>query len=110
MNWESLALQLLNRLQSSPVMTESLGVVSHELALSLERYLEKDLEAIVMQAIPILNIDQVIIDRVKGTSAQELEGAIQTIVRSELQAIVNLGGILGFVIGALQAGFLFLQR
>ncbi|MEL6350558.1 MAG: DUF445 family protein [Cyanobacteria bacterium J06627_28] len=109
-NWESLALQLLNRLQSSPVMTESLGVVSHELALILERYLEKDLEAIVMQAIPILNIDQVIIDRVKGTSAQELEGAIQTIVRSELQAIVNLGGILGFVIGALQAGFLFLQR
>ncbi|MEL6470243.1 MAG: DUF445 family protein [Cyanobacteria bacterium J06623_4] len=109
-NWENLALQLLNRLQSSKVMTESLGLVSQELALILERYLERDLEAIVMQVIPILNIDQVIIDRVNGTSPKELEGAIQNIVRNELQAIVNLGGILGFVIGSLQAGFLLLQR
>lgn len=109
-NWESLALQLLGRLRSSEVMTASLGTVSHELALVLERYLEKDLEVIVMQAIPILNIDQVIIDRVKGTSAKELEGAIQNIVRNELQAIVNLGGILGFVIGSFQAVLLFLQR
>lgn len=109
-DWEKLALQLLGRLQSSAVMNESLGMVSQELALILERYLERDLEAIVMQAIPILNIDQVIIDRVNATSPAELEGAINTIVRGELQAIVNLGGILGFVIGGLQAGFLLLQR
>lgn len=108
-NWEKLALQLLNRLQSSAVMTNSLGMVSQELALVLERYLERDLEAIVMQAIPILNIDQVIIERVNATSPQELETAIQTIVRNELQAIVNLGGILGFVIGCLQAGFFLIQ-
>ncbi|MEL6939189.1 MAG: DUF445 family protein [Cyanobacteria bacterium J06598_1] len=109
-DWEKLASQLLGRLQASPVIGESLETISHELALILERYLERDLESIVMQAIPILNIDQVIIDRVNGTSPKELEGAIQTIVRSELQAIVNLGGVLGFVIGGLQAGFLFLQR
>ncbi len=109
-NWESLALQLINRLQSSEVMTNSLGSVSQELALILERYLERDLESIVVQVIPILNIDQVIIDRVNATSPKELEGAIQGIVRSELQAIVNLGGILGFVIGSFQAIFLVLQR
>lgn len=109
-DWEKLALQLLGRLQSSPVMNESLGLVSRELALILERYLERDLEAIVMQAIPILNIDQVIIERVNATSPQDLEKAIQNIVKSELQAIVNLGGILGFVIGGMQAGFLLLQR
>ncbi len=109
-NWEKLALQLLSRLQSSAVMTNSLGMVSQELALVLERYLERDLEAIVMQAIPILNIDQVIVERINATSPQELETAIQTIVRNELQAIVNLGGILGFVIGCLQAGFFLIQR
>jgi uncharacterized membrane protein YheB (UPF0754 family) len=37
-------------------------VISQELALILERYLEKDLENIVAQAIPILSIDQVIVD------------------------------------------------
>ncbi len=109
-NWEKLALQLLSRLQSSTVMTNSLGLVSQELALVLERYLERDLEAIVMQTIPILNIDQVIVERINATSPQELETAIQTIVRNELQAIVNLGGLLGFVIGCLQTGFFLLQR
>ncbi|MGB3291557.1 MAG: DUF445 family protein [Phormidesmis sp.] len=109
-DWEKLALQLLNRLQASAVMSDSLGMVSRELALVLERYLERDLEVIVMQVIPILNIDQVIVERINATSPEELEVAIQTIVRNELQAIVNLGGILGFAIGCLQAGFFLLQR
>lgn len=109
-NWETLATQLLNRLQNSEVISQSLDPVSEELALILERYLERDLESLVAQVIPILNIDQVIIDRVRGTSPKELELAIQGIVRSELQAIVNLGGILGFAIGLLQAGFFYFQR
>jgi uncharacterized membrane protein YheB (UPF0754 family) len=109
-NWEMLATQLINRLQHSKVISQSLDPVSEELALVLERYLERDLESLVAQIIPILNIDQVIIDRVRGTSPRELEMAIQGIVRSELQAIVNLGGILGFMIGAFQAMFFYLQR
>ncbi len=108
-DWENLAAVILNRLQTSEVVTASLGPVSQELALVLDRYLERDLEKIVAQAIPILNIDQVIIDRVKATSPQDLEAGINGIVKSELQAIVNLGGVLGFVIGALQSLSLLLQ-
>ncbi|HEY9762649.1 MAG TPA: DUF445 family protein [Trichocoleus sp.] len=104
-NWEMLASQLLNRLQSSQVVSSSLDPVSEELALILERYLERDLENLVAQVIPILSIDQVIIERVKATSPADLEMAIQGIVRNELQAIVNLGGVLGFLIGGLQAVF-----
>lgn len=102
-DWEHIAGLILARLSSSPVVNTSVQVVSQELALILERYLEKDLEVIVAQAIPILNIDDVIINRVNATSPANLEAAIQGIVRSELQAIVNLGGILGFVIGGLQS-------
>lgn len=101
-DWENVASLLLNRLQNSDIVLSSLEPISLEFALILERYLERDLELIVMQAIPILNIDQVIINRVKATPAQDLELAIQGIVKSELQAIVNLGGILGLVIGLLQ--------
>lgn len=108
-NWQTLATQLLNRLQNSRVITDSLEPVSEELALVLDRYLEKDLESLVAQVIPILDIDQVIIDRVNATNPRELEMAIQGIVRNELQAIVNLGGALGFVIGSLQAVFLYLR-
>lgn len=102
-DWEHVASLLLNRLRNSDVFSNSLEPVSLELALVLERYLERDLEPIVMQVIPILGIDQVIINRVKATPAQDLEMAIQGIVKSELQAIVNLGGVLGVVIGLLQS-------
>jgi len=63
----------------------------------------------VAQIIPILNIDQVITDRVKATSPENMEQAINGIVKSELQAIVNLGGVLGFVIGLLQSASLLLR-
>jgi len=109
-DWDNIATLLINRLKSSPAVTTSLEVVSQELALILERYLEKDLEAIVAQVIPILNIDQVIIDRVNSTSPADLEAAIEGIVKNELQAIVNLGGILGVVVGLMQTGFLFLNH
>ena len=108
-NWEHIATLILNRLRASEVMDTSLDLISLELAQILERYLERDLEQIVEQVIPILSLDQVIIDRVMATSPQDLETAIQGIVKSELQAIVNLGGLLGFTIGSLQALILWLQ-
>ncbi|MEB3211919.1 MAG: DUF445 family protein [Leptolyngbyaceae bacterium] len=109
-DWQRIASLLLSRLRASDAVSSSLKPVSQELALVLERYLERDLEKIVAQVIPILDIDQVIIDRVNATSPRNLEANIQTIVRNELQAIVNLGGILGFGIGCLQAVLLYFQN
>ncbi len=109
-DWEHIADLIIERLQVSSMMNTSLELVSQELALVLERYLERDLEKIVAQAIPILNIDQVIIDRVKGTSPQELEVAVNVIVQSELQAIVNLGGVLGVMVGLFQTFLLVVQK
>jgi uncharacterized membrane protein YheB (UPF0754 family) len=109
-DWEHIAMLLVNRLSNSAVVTASLEVVSQELALVLERYLERDLEAIVAQAIPILAIDQVIVDRVKSTSPADVEAAIEGIVKNELQAIVTLGGILGFIVGLLQTVLLLFNQ
>lgn len=109
-DWENIAVVLLNRLSTSPVVNTSLEVMSQELALILDKYLEKDLEVIVAQVIPILSIDQVIVDRVKSTSPADLEAAIEGIVKNELQAIVTLGGVLGFVIGLLQTMFLIFSQ
>ncbi len=106
--WEAVAQIILGRLQRSPVMAASLTSVSHELALILERYLEKELEAIVKQALPILQLEQVIVDQVIATSPVELEAGINDLVRTELRAIVNLGGILGLLVGALQSALLLL--
>lgn len=110
MDWDNIAAVLITRLGASPVVSASLETVSKELALVLEKYLERDLEKIVAQVIPILSIDQVIIDRVKSTSPADLEAAIEGIVKNELQAIVSLGGILGFVVGLLQTALLLFTR
>jgi len=108
-DWEKVAIVLINRLQSSEVAFDSLELVSQELTIILDRYLEEDLEKLVGQIIPILAIDQVIIERVTSTSPQHLEEAIEAIVKSELQAIVNLGGILGFLVGILQTIFILVN-
>jgi uncharacterized membrane protein YheB (UPF0754 family) len=109
-DWPGVSTLVVGRLRNSAAITTSLPAVSGELALVIDRYLEKDLEKIVAQVIPILNIDQVIIDRVKSTSPEELELAIQGIVKTELQGIVTLGGVLGFVVGLLQTGVLYWQN
>jgi uncharacterized membrane protein YheB (UPF0754 family) len=108
-NWDRISIIIINRLQTSTTVSTSLGIISQELALVLDRYLEKEIEEIVAKIIPILAIDQVIIDRVNATSPENLENGIQGIVRTELQAIVNLGGILGLIIGLLQTGILLLK-
>ncbi|MGB7445362.1 MAG: DUF445 family protein [Coleofasciculaceae cyanobacterium] len=108
-DWQKVAVLILNRLRQSTIMTSSLQMISQELALILERYLEQDLEKIVAQAIPILSIDQVIVDRVKATSPEQLEMTIQGIVKNELQAIVNLGGVLGVIVGLLQTVLLLVR-
>ena len=108
-DWEKIALLILNRLRESAIMTTSLELISQELALILERYLEEDLEKLVAHIIPILSIDEVIVERVKATSPEDMENAIQAIVKSELQSIVNLGGVLGVIVGLIQTVLLLLR-
>jgi len=109
-DWEKISMLLLNRLRDSAIVNSSLESVAQELALILDKYLEKDLETIVAQAIPILSLDKVIVEKVKATSPADLEAAIEGIVKNELQAIVNLGGILGLGVGLLQVGLLLLNQ
>ncbi len=108
-DWEKVAVLILDRLRESAIMTSSMELISQELALVLERYLEEDLEKLVTQVIPILSIDQLIVERVRGTSPESLEVAVKVIVKNELQAIVNLGGILGVVIGLFQTGLILFR-
>ncbi|MGC1396093.1 MAG: DUF445 family protein [Coleofasciculaceae cyanobacterium] len=108
-DWEKVASLVLNRLRTSAAVTSSLGLISQELAGILERYLEKDLEKIVAETIPVLSIDQVIVERIQATTPAELESTIQGIVKSELQAIVNLGGVLGLIVGLMQTVLLLFR-
>ncbi|MCS6812622.1 MAG: DUF445 family protein [Cyanobacteria bacterium] len=102
-DWQNIAALIISRLRNSAITDVSLELVSKELALILDRYLDADLEKLMEQVLPVLNLDQVIVDRIKATPPKNMEDAVQAIVREELQAIVNLGGILGVTIGLLQS-------
>ncbi|MFB6275520.1 MAG: DUF445 domain-containing protein, partial [Halothece sp.] len=91
-DWEDVAVLIIKRLQSSESVNQSLDVISEELSLILEKYLEEELETIIQKVIPILSIDEVIVNRVNDTSPEQLETTVNSIVKNELQAIVNLGG------------------
>ncbi len=106
-DWPNVAGLVIGRLQKSAILDETLDQISADLTQILKRYLDRDLENLMVSLIPILKLEEVIINRVKGTAPQDLERAIQSIVSKELRAIVNLGGALGFVAGCLQALFLW---
>lgn len=108
-NWQDFSQLLIRRLHDSDVIHSSLETISWELALILERYLEDELEILVAKVVPILSLDTVIVERVMATTPEQLESTVQGIVKSELQAIVNLGGVLGLVIGLLQSVWLVLR-
>ena len=100
--WNKVSKLILGRLQKSEVVPQALPSISGDLATVLIRYLDRDLESLMAQVIPILNLEGVIIERVNATSPENLEASVQDIVRNELQAIVNLGGVLGFLVGCIQ--------
>lgn len=103
LDWTAAARALLDRLRTAVISEAAIAAFSHEVALILDQRLEHELEDLVAAALPVLALEDLIIDRVEATPAANLEAAIQGIVRNELQAIVNIGGILGFLLGCLQS-------
>lgn len=56
----------------------------------------------------IVNIEQIVIEKVNSFDAQQLEQMIFGIMRRELRAIVYLGAVLGFLMGFINLIFLFI--
>ncbi len=66
------------------------------LAVNIDRILE------------VINIQQIVFDRVNSFDSVELEQMIFGIMRKELKAIVYLGAVLGFLMGFVNIIFLFI--
>lgn len=109
-DWEELAAIVFKRLRASSVLLASIDPIGEELAAIVDRYLETDLESTVSKIIPILDLEGVIIDQIEATPAADLEAGVNAIVKSELQSIVNLGGILGGIVGFMQTAILWFTQ
>lgn len=57
-----------------------------------------------------ISIARVVEERLNAFPLEELEGIVLRVASRELRHITVLGGVLGFLIGILQVGFLYLTR
>ncbi|MCE3236554.1 MAG: hypothetical protein K0Q50_2745 [Vampirovibrio sp.] len=102
-NWSGTASRLLiNRLLQLNLKTwlnEKRPDLKQELAAFLNRYLHRELELMIGRILPVLNIGQMIVEKLEQFSNQQLEEMIYGICRRELRWLAFLGAFLGFWLG-----------
>jgi uncharacterized membrane protein YheB (UPF0754 family) len=70
-----------------------------EIARFLNRYLHRELELMISRVLPVLDIGQMIIEKLEQFSNEQLEQIIYGICRRELRWLTYLGAFLGFWLG-----------
>ncbi|WP_287128513.1 DUF445 domain-containing protein [Candidatus Cyanaurora vandensis] len=101
-NWTEQAEALLNRAVTSETILEWIDPVAEEGARILDQYLSEELEQLVTKLLPSLGLEEAVITKINQTSPAELEDAIQSVARSELQALPYVGAVVGFFAGFLE--------
>ncbi len=100
---EKLRLQWEEWEQDSPLeLAEQMGFSQDR----LEHKLQETYESMVAQVIPLLldklNIQGIVEEKIASMSNEELEKLVLTAMKKELSLIVNLGAVIGFVLGCVQ--------
>lgn len=76
--------------------------VKLEIARFIQRYLANELQNLVEKVLKRIDLDTLIIKKIKLFPSKNLEKIIAIVARKELEGIVVLGGIIGFLVGCLQ--------
>ena len=100
---EKLRLQWEEWEQDSPLeLAEQMGFSQDQ----LEHKLQETYKSMVAQVIPLLldklNIQGIVEEKIASMSNEELEKLVLTAMKKELSLIVNLGAVIGFVLGCVQ--------
>ncbi|MBF2052523.1 MAG: DUF445 family protein [Candidatus Sericytochromatia bacterium] len=85
------------------------GVIARmkaETSRFIHRYLEKNLFDLVERGLEMADLQTLIANKIRAFSPARMEAIILEVSRRELRMIVWFGGVLGFLIGCLQAALL----
>ncbi len=94
---------LLHSVRTSSSVKNKLTATFHPL---IAKKAEKEIEKQSPKLIESLNIEQLVIEKINGLDINELEALILSTVSKELRYIALLGGVVGMLIGTVQALFL----
>lgn len=104
-NWSGAGSRMLiNRvlqLNLKQWLNEKRPDIKLEMARFLDRYLHRELEMMISRILPVLNIGQMIVEKLEQFSNEQLEQMIYGICRRELRWLAFLGAFLGFWLGLL---------
>lgn len=102
-NWSGAGSRLLiNRvlqLNLKHWLNEKRPDIKLEMARFLDKYLHRELEAMISRILPVLNIGQMIVEKLEQFSNEQLEHMIYGLCRRELRWLAFLGAFLGFWLG-----------
>lgn len=108
MDVPSLVRDMVRRFNPDDIPSTIIVRVKQETGRFLHRYLEDNLFELVERALEMADLQSLIADKIRTFSPARMESIILEVSKRELSLIVWFGGILGFLIGCIQAGLLIL--
>lgn len=108
MDVPSLVRDIIRRFNPEDVPPSIVVKVKAETSRFLHRYLENNLFDLVERALEMADLQTLIANKIRTFSPERMEAIILEVSRRELSMIVWFGGVLGFLIGCIQAGLLLL--
>ncbi len=97
-------IQELSDLDLDGMLSDS-GISQEQIKLSLTKIYDRVVSRDLGNVFSALDVASIVEDRINRMDVRELEDLIFSIMKRELNAIVNLGGLIGFVLGCLSLLF-----
>lgn len=86
-------------------MLSDSGISQEQIILSFTKIYDRVVSRDLGNVFSALDVASIVEDRINRMDVRELEDLIFSIMKRELNAIVNLGGLIGFVLGCLSLLF-----
>jgi len=108
MDVPSLVRDMVRRFNPDDIPDTIIVRIKQETGRFLHRYLEDNLFELVERALEMADLQSLIANKIRTFSPARMESIILEVSKKELNMIVWFGGLLGFIIGSIQAGLLIL--
>ena len=104
-NMPAIVYDIIVKFDVDTIPGELIHKIKMEVSRFIQRYLACELQNLIEKVLKKIDLDTLIIEKVKLFPAQKVEKIIATVARKELQGMVIFGGIIGFIVGCLQIVF-----
>ena len=102
-----LAVQELDELEEKNIrkLAEGIGITKNVISILAEKIYRETVNSRADDIVSMFPIAEIVEEKINGMDAAELEALVLSVMKNELGVVVNLGALIGFVIGFLNMLF-----